>query len=184
MNDMKLPSGRILLERLSFAESESKLDVPSQKTNTKTNFEVALSRAVNKHIPLSPMTPQLNTKGALLPLVSSPQKEDEENINERALGLHAYRLQLLASNIANADTPGYKAVDIDVNAALREGKSAGSPPSLLFSVPSQGSVDGNTVEMDVERVKYMQSALMYEYSVDRVRGHYKDMEDLLKNLPY
>lgn len=38
--------------------------------------------------------------------------------------------------------------------------------------------------MDVERVKFAQNALMYEYHVDRVRGHYKDMEELLKNTPY
>jgi len=45
-------------------------------------------------------------------------------------------------------------------------------------------VDGNTAEMDVERAKFTENALMYEYEVDRVKGHYKDMEDLLKNTPY
>lgn len=110
---------------------------------------------------------------------------EDDNVNERALSLHAYRLQLLASNIANADTPGYKAVDIDVREALLNGQSvADKTVPLKYHVPSQGSVDGNTVEMDVERAKFAESALRYQYSVDRVRGHYKDMEDLLKNTPY
>jgi flagellar basal-body rod protein FlgB len=107
----------------------------------------------------------------------------DHNINERALGLHAYRLQLLASNIANADTPGYKAVDIDVQQALRNGLSADSVIPLQYHVPSQDSADGNTVEMDVERTKFAKSALMYEYTADRVKGHYKMMEELFKNLP-
>ena len=42
----------------------------------------------------------------------------------------------------------------------------------------------NTVDMDVERVKFIESTLRYEYSVDRVKGHYKDIEDLLKGTPY
>ena len=48
----------------------------------------------------------------------------------------------------------------------------------------QGSLDGNTVDMDVERAKFAENALMYEYEVDRVKGFYKSMDDLLKNTPY
>ncbi|MDP1595392.1 flagellar basal body rod protein FlgB [mine drainage metagenome] len=113
----------------------------------------------------------------------SARAVDEDSLNERALGLRAYRQELLASNIANADTPGYKAVDFDIQEALRTGKTA-KTVEVKYVIPSQGSVDGNTVEMDVERVKFAENALMYEYHVDRVRGHYKDMEDLLKNTPY
>ena len=108
----------------------------------------------------------------------------KERFHERALGLRAYRQELLASNIANADTPGYKAVDIDIKEALRNGLSSGSKLQIKYQVPSQGSVDGNTVEMDVERAKFAENALMYEYEVDRVKGFYKSMDDLLKNTPY
>lgn len=108
---------------------------------------------------------------------------DEEGFNERALALRAYRQELIASNIANADTPGYKAIDFDIQEALRTGKTA-KTVELKYVVPGQSSIDGNTVEMDIERVKFTENAIMYEYQIDRVRGHYKDMEDLLKNTPY
>lgn len=107
----------------------------------------------------------------------------QPSINERALGLRAYRQELLASNIANADTPGYVAVDIDVEKALKTGKSK-DDVSLQFRLPAQGSIDGNTVDMDVERAQFAHNSLMYEYSVDRVKGRFKELDDLLKNTPY
>lgn len=133
------------------------------------------------------------------------QQQESGEIHEVALGLRAYRQQLLASNIANADTPGYKAVDIDFQAALRiarttmqggsvklsttaEGHISAQAPTkyssipLKYHVPQQPSIDGNTVEMDVERAKFTENALMYQFSMDRVGGHYKDMAELLKNL--
>ena len=45
-------------------------------------------------------------------------------------------------------------------------------------------MDGNTVETEVERAKFSENALMYQYEVDRVRGHYMMLQELLKNLPY
>lgn len=105
--------------------------------------------------------------------------------HETALGLRAQRQQLLASNIANADTPNYKARDIDFTSAL-QGVLArnGQPPSpltataalhfagtaetgpggapLLYRDPLQGSVDGNTVDMDIERNQFTDNALRYE----------------------
>ena len=103
-------------------------------------------------------------------------------LHETALSLRAYRLQLLASNIANADTPGYKAVDIDVEEALRNGWSTPSEVPLKYRVPAQPSVDGNTVELDTERAKFAQTALMYQFSLNHAMGHYKDMMELLRNL--
>ena len=122
-----------------------------------------------------------------------------------ALGLRAYRQQLIASNIANADTPGYKAVDIDFQEALRIARSVAKPSPLTLSatasghisgqaqpyappyplkyhIPSQASLDGNTVEMDVERSKFAENAVMYEFSLDRVSGHFKHMMEMLQNL--
>jgi len=131
-------------------------------------------------VPEPPPSTNVTTGHFQLP---SARAAEEGSLNERALGLRAYRQELLASNIANADTPDYKAVDFDIQEALRTGKTA-KTVEVKYVIPSQGSVDGNTVEMDVERVKFAENALMYEYHVDRVRGHYKDMEDLLKNTPY
>lgn len=124
---------------------------------------------------------------------------------ETTLGLRAYRQELIAANIANADTPGYKAVDIDFQEALRIARSvtnsspltlsttasghvpAQDPPpaplyALTYHTPFQASVDGNTVEMDVERSKFAENALMYQFSMDRVSGHFKMMVEMFQNL--
>lgn len=145
-------------------------------------FATSLQNATSAvHAPKSSLTLQLSPSQA--PQMASQHAKPELSLNERALGLRAYRQELLASNIANADTPGYKAVDIDINEALRTGKSK-DDVTVQFRIPAQGSADNNTVDMDVERAQFAQNALMYEYTVDRVRGHYKEMEDLLKNTPY
>lgn len=137
-----------------------------------------------------------------LPLPGSAPAAD--GFQERALGIRAYRQQLLASNIANADTPNYKAVDIDVQEAMKNARYttgpsvklattsslhiSGQAPStyqgvpIKYHVPSQAGADGNTVEMDVERSKFSENALMYEFSLDRVKGHFKDLMELLRNL--
>ncbi len=129
----------------------------------------------------------------------------DHGFQETVLGLRAYRQQLIASNIANADTPGYKAVDIDFQAALRIARSAAKTPPLMLSskapghifgqakssalpyplkdhTPSQPSVDGNTVEMDVERSKFTENAVMWEFSRDRVSSHYKMTMEMLQSL--
>lgn len=100
---------------------------------------------------------------------------------ERALRVLAHRQQLLASNIANADTPGYKAIDIDVREALLGEMPENAIPKK-YHVPSQGSVDGNTVEMDVERTKFAQNAIVYETAVTIVKDHYMMMNSMLKDL--
>lgn len=102
---------------------------------------------------------------------------------QQALGLRAYRQQVLANNIANADTPNYKARDFDFATALREasnGRSSGSlaltttsprhlsggieggQARLQYRTPVQTSLDGNTVEMDVERAQFSDNAVQYE----------------------
>lgn len=106
---------------------------------------------------------------------------------QTALNLRAARQELLASNIANADTPNYKARDIDFASALR-GALSGTTGSLPLSTTSaqhlggvtgdsvmgaplryrtvlQPSADGNTVDMDVERAQFADNALRYEASV-------------------
>ena len=107
---------------------------------------------------------------------------------QSALNLRAFRQQLLASNIANADTPGYKARDIDFSTLLREATSgagaqlaasharhagapsaqAGATPAesaVLYRSVSQPSIDGNTVDMDGERKRFAENALHYEANI-------------------
>lgn len=105
------------------------------------------------------------------------------SMHERALALRAYRQEILASNIANADTPNYKAIDIDIKEALKNGTPLSAVP-IKYQTSSTSGIDGNTVDMDVERQKFAENALMYEFEVDKVKGKYKTMIDLLQNLPY
>lgn len=121
--------------------------------------------------------------------------------------MHAKRLQLIASNIANADTPNYKAVDIDFRETLRqtlqsrtpekseskasaEAALAGNwltatqPLALKYRSATQRSVDGNTVDLDIERASFADAAIRYQFALDRVSGHYKEMAKLLAETPY
>jgi flagellar basal-body rod protein FlgB len=108
--------------------------------------------------------------------------------HETALSLRAQRQQLLASNIANADTPNYKARDVDFSKALQTAIAGSAPPvngmtrTSVAHLPAsgqqaiggaqvqyrgtiQGSVDGNTVDMDVERNQFTDNALRYEAGI-------------------
>ena len=121
-----------------------------------------------------------------------------------ALNVRAYRQQLLASNIANADTPGYKARDIDFASALRNasagnagsssslplrvssdrhlaGQAAGSAPAeALYRSGQQPSIDGNTVDMDVERNRFAENAVHYDANLTFLSGQIKTMTAALQ----
>jgi len=105
------------------------------------------------------------------------------SFQQTALGMRAYRQQVLAGNIANADTPNYKARDFDFASALNDalagraegalsvartdaahlaGKDGSVPVSLKYRRPAQSSADGNTVEMDLERAEFAENAIRYE----------------------
>lgn len=113
-----------------------------------------------------------------------------------AANLRAHRQQLIASNIANADTPHFKARDIDFKTALEgastgartamlitttpshigspaAGNSGGEP--LLYRTAVQGSVDGNTVDMDVERNQFADNAIHYEANLTFISDQIKTM---------
>jgi flagellar basal-body rod protein FlgB len=108
-------------------------------------------------------------------------------IHERALYAAADRAGVLAANIANADTPNFKARDYDFAAVLAgqsaEGglamtrtsvghlgaASAGSAPGeLKYRIPFQPSLDGNTVEAPVEEAQFGQNAIRYQISLDAI----------------
>ena len=118
----------------------------------------------------------------------SSKIDDALHFNQTALNLRAARQELLASNIANADTPNFKAKDIDFASALKGALSATSSKLELSATSSahqaradnnnavmgapvmyrtvlQPSADGNTVDMDVERAQFADNALRYEASV-------------------
>ena len=121
--------------------------------------------------------------------------------NETALSLRAQRQELIASNIANADTPNYKARDIDFASALQSALAATTPPAgvlaktapghiggtgqsgdflpngtpVLYRVPAQGSADNNTVDMDVERNQFTDNAIRYEAGITLINSQIRGM---------
>lgn len=131
------------------------------------------------------------------------QIDDALGFHQKALALRAYRQEVLAANIANADTPHYKARDIDFKASLqgamggmggRGGQvelartsaghlpAAGSAPDgarLLYRKESQSSVDGNTVDMDVERTQIADNAMQYQILTQLVSDEFKGIRSAL-----
>lgn len=123
--------------------------------------------------------------------------DDFMRFHEAALSIRGQRQQLLASNIANADTPNYKARDIDFSAAMNHALSlTGSQPSAelaktsvahmdvpgaqngvspLYRTIAQGNVDGNTVDMDVERNQFTDNSLRYEASLTILNMQIRNM---------
>jgi len=116
--------------------------------------------------------------------------------NQNALNVRAFRQQLLASNIANADTPGYKARDIDFAAALREaaegrpvsatslrvssdkhlaGAAKDDPAAVLYRSVQQPSIDGNTVDMDMERNRFAENAVHYDANITFINSKIKTL---------
>ncbi len=121
-------------------------------------------------------------------------------VHEQALNIRTKRNELLASNLANADTPGYKARDIDFKAALSEANfnqqgafmkkthdrhmSNGMPGlpgvELLYRQPSQPSLDGNTVDAQVEQAEFGENALRYQASLHFLDRRFKGIISALR----
>ena len=104
----------------------------------------------------------------------------------QALDLRAQRSEVLASNVANADTPNYKARDFDFASTLRSamhgargsrgalevdrtspahlsgGSGRGPDADLKYRIPAQSSIDGNTVELDAELGQFTENAIRYQ----------------------
>jgi flagellar basal-body rod protein FlgB len=117
---------------------------------------------------------------------------------QQSIGLRAERQEVLSSNIANADTPNFKARDFDFASAM-EGAlgqrlslpntslmltsprhipaqgAAESTVDLLYRQPYQASLDGNTVDMNAERVQFADNAMHYQSSMTVLNGQIKDM---------
>lgn len=135
----------------------------------------------------------------------------EIDFQSQALLLRSERQRLLASNIANADTPGYQARDFDFKAALGEATAAASSsagtssklggpiagpslassglatvrqagsPDLSYATPSQTNLDGNTVDMDRERASFADNALRYEATLRFINGSLRTLQDAMKS---
>jgi len=98
-------------------------------------------------------------------------------VHPEALKLRGERTRILAANIANENTPGYQARDIDFSATLQEmlqaeaGRTGPGAPgggdggNALYRVPYHSSTDGNTVELGVEQAAFAQNAQDFQASL-------------------
>jgi flagellar basal-body rod protein FlgB len=123
------------------------------------------------------------------------------NFQAEALSLRSERQRLIASNIANADTPGYVARDMDFATALRQAAGQASTPgqmnvtaaghlqpmagaraeaNLRYATPSQTNLDRNTVDMDRERASFVDNSLKYEATLRFINGSVRTLLEAIK----
>lgn len=103
------------------------------------------------------------------------QSDSLFGVHGAALTVRSQRMGVLASNIANASTPGYKAKDIDFQTALASIETAGSgggsiDAATLYRVPLQPSQDGNTVELATEQTAFAENAVAYQTTLSFLNG--------------
>jgi len=106
-------------------------------------------------------------------------------VHGNALALRSQRLAMLASNIANAATPNYKARDIDFDKALgaaQDGASIGSAAdgAVKYRVPLESSLDGNTVELTTEQTAFAENAVKYKTTLSFLEGRISTVMQALK----
>ena len=135
---------------------------------------------------------------------------DTLDFQGQALGLRSQRQRLIASNIANADTPGYVARDLDFQQALRAATGPGSAAApalaatqgghignvggnvggtaggasaqgrLVYATTSQTNLDRNTVDMDRERASFADNSVKYEATLRFINGNVRTMLEAIK----
>ena len=124
--------------------------------------------------------------------------------DQEALNLRHQRQQVLANNIANADTPNFKARDFDFASELSRAMDSGRPAEgglslsttaagdvpggsgsapvgdLLYRVPDQPSLDGNTVNMDVERTRFADNSVRYQAALTMLNGRIQGLKSAMQ----
>lgn len=127
------------------------------------------------------------------------------DFHSQALRLRHERQSVLANNIANADTPNFKARDFDFSRQLEQATGrglvqapqsgleatrpghislgSGGParhPDMLYRTPAQASLDGNTVDMDRERAEFMDNAVRYQASLVMTNSYLQGLKNALQ----
>ena len=116
-------------------------------------------------------------------------------IHERALGVRSQRMEVLARNIANADTPNYKAEELDFKAMLKETQreyiaathekhfaALEEQPDngMRYRVPFNSSFDGNTVEINVEQANFGKAAADYQTTLSFLENRISGLRKAIK----
>lgn len=120
------------------------------------------------------------------------QPNDLFGIHTQALALWQRRAEVLSANLANADTPNYRARDIDFRAALGaadtgtlplaaptsgqiDSSSANSAQALKYRVPMQPSLDGNTVDAETEQAAFAENSVRYQASLTFINAQIRQL---------
>lgn len=125
--------------------------------------------------------------------------ESALGIHEQALRFRGERASVLANNLANADTPGYKAKDLDFKSALAKVSQTTDRFSMqkthtghqmafgfseegdeLYRVPQQASIDGNTVEDQIEHAEYMKNTLAFQASFQFLNNKFSGLRTAIR----
>lgn len=121
-------------------------------------------------------------------------------IHTTALQARSTRTKLLASNLANADTPNYKSKDIDFASVIKKAANSGLTATrthtthknhipvsrsefeggVKYRTPTQSSLDGNTVESDIEQSLFAKNAIQYQASLNFISGKSKKLLSAIK----
>lgn len=124
-------------------------------------------------------------------------------IHERAIMVRKQRAEVLANNLANADTPNYKARDVDFRKAINDAYIAedrrfrpdmqrtnsrhlegfaelNTADFLRYRMPTQPSLDGNTVETHIEKAKFAENAMQYQATLEFLDSRIKSISGALK----
>ena len=162
-------------------------------------------KPISRNLPLPTVAAVPNPR--LTPPVVPPSnpsgEQEEEGFKEQAILLRSKRQEILASNIANVDTPNYRAVDLDFRSSLRnavsrqgsedtppselrqtaaghlpplQGTSYSSTVSLVYRTPTQASLDSNSVDMDVERGQIADNAIRYQLALQAYEDEYQEFK--------
>ena len=118
-------------------------------------------------------------------------------IEPKVLAFREKRSEILAANLANADTPNFKARDLDFKSILKQSVASGvsmertqvghiTPQqqvfgaNLMYRNPSQASLDGNTVEANAEQARYAENSVQYQASLHFIGGDFADLMTSLR----
>lgn len=118
-------------------------------------------------------------------------------LHDNALLIRAKRAEVLANNLANADTPGFKSRDFNFKAMLEGEKSKSSlqmsvtssghqqgqssmNEDLMFRNPSQPSIDGNTVDTQIEQSIFTRNSMNYNSSFEFLNGKFKGLKSAIR----
>jgi flagellar basal-body rod protein FlgB len=123
-------------------------------------------------------------------------------IHEQALGFRTQRAEVLANNIANADTPNYKARDLQFATVLAEQSAKGARgqfnlnrtdsqhiaaegvgmgnAGLEYRIPMQPSIDQNTVDLQIEQSNYAENSVQFQASFTLLNSKFKGLVSALR----